>query len=51
MNTEQQDQYHNCKYFSFDGQMKEVFVTDVYDGDTFTCAFKLGDIPYKFKCR
>jgi endonuclease YncB( thermonuclease family) len=37
--------------FSFNGQIKEVYVCDVYDGDTFTCIFKLEGKAYKFKCR
>lgn len=37
--------------FSFEGQTKDAKVLKVYDGDTITVAFPLGDIMYKWNCR
>ena len=37
--------------FSFEGQFKDAKVLSVYDGDTVTLAFPLGDVMYKWSCR
>lgn len=37
--------------FSFEGQTKDAKVLSVYDGDTVTLAFPLGDTMYKWSCR
>ena len=37
--------------FSFEGQLKDAKVLSVYDGDTVTLAFPLGDVMYKWSCR
>lgn len=37
--------------FSFEGQTKDAKILKVYDGDTVTVAFPLGDIMYRWSCR
>jgi micrococcal nuclease len=37
--------------FSFEDQVKDAKVLSVYDGDTVTLAFPLGDTMYKWNCR
>jgi len=37
--------------FSFNGEKKKAFISDIYDGDTVTAIFDINAKMYKFACR